>query len=73
MKIYVVIHENRHTDVAVYAFANEIDAIERAHEIVEEYDDSDKTKEFTVGAPYLYYAACGAEGDNVCVEEIELR
>ena len=74
MKIYLVIHEDRHTDVEVEAFSDKEKSIEYArkrakscvHEdYLEDYQESD-----ILG--WLFFASYSGVGDSVRVIEVEL-
>jgi hypothetical protein len=66
MNVYLVILEDRHTDVQVEVFVTKGAAVGRAKQIVEEYDytptEPDKPVE---GWPF--HATLSGEGDRVCV------
>jgi hypothetical protein len=71
-RVFVVILEDRHIDVSVEAFAREVDAIERAREIVAEYDyKPDEVVDLIDG--WLFHALLSCEGDSVRVEELGVQ
>lgn len=73
-EVYLVILEDRHTDVEVRVFADRQDAIDHAEQIVEDYDyDDDKP---ALGNPpdgWLFHAVLSCEGDSVRVEKAEVK
>lgn len=71
MTVYLVILEDRHTDVQAEVFADREGALKRAAEIVDEYGyDTDQD---TSGTDWLFDAALSGEGDYVRVEEAEVQ
>lgn len=72
MKVYLVILEDRHTDPQVEVFLSPETAIERAEEIVEEYDYEPEEPE-TDARQWLFQATLSCEGDHVHVIEAEVQ
>ncbi len=72
MNVYLVILEDRHTDVQVEVFATKDAALARASQIVEEYEytppDPDRPVE---GWPF--HATLSGEGDRVRVEKAKVQ
>ncbi len=69
MTVYVIIWEDRHTDVIVEIYAREDAAMDRAHEITESYPDAE------ISPPpdgWMYHADLTCEGDSVRVERNEV-
>lgn len=68
MTIYLVIHEDRHVDVAVYPHRTEAAAIAHAKEIANSYDDA--TDEQV--AEWLFACRLSEESDYVHVVAAEM-
>jgi hypothetical protein len=72
MKVYLVILEDRHTDVEVQVYATAAAALRRTIQIMEQYDYTpDEPDEEIPG--WMYHATLSCEGDCVRVEEAEVR
>ena len=72
MKIYIVVHEDHHSDVAIHAYKSSGDAIVIAKKIIKDFDRFNCAKESKIPG-YLYFCTYGPEGDCVSVEEAELH
>ena len=75
VKLFMVIIEDRHTDVTVHPFSNEGVAIEEANRVAKELGrEHDFYEEHDYGKNdgWLYYANYSCEGDSVRVVEAEL-
>lgn len=81
MKLFAVIHEDRHDDVQVYLFYDETRAMVLAQSIVvdcgdEDYDpvgdEAAMSEEDLTAAGWLYYRPYNPEGDYVRVQSIEV-
>lgn len=69
MTVYLVIHEDRHTDVSVEVFTSQADAVENAEAIASDYDNA--VVEPVEG--WIYNARLSDEGDYVSVREVEVN
>lgn len=72
MKVYLVIIEDRHEDVWVEVYATAEAALERAREVVEEYDFTPEEPDLEIPG-WLFNTTLSDEGDCVRVEEAEVR
>ncbi len=73
MTVYLVILEDRHTDVQVEVFMRQEAAMKRAREIVEEYDFGDGGSDLPTSSEWLFGASLSHEGDYVHVEKAEVK
>lgn len=71
MKLYVVVCEDRHTDVLVKVYSTPEKAIASAKEFVEESGDPKDIEESNVEG-WLYSCVYSCEGDCVRVEKVIL-
>jgi hypothetical protein len=74
-KVFLVIIEDRHTDVTVHPFSDAGVAIEEAKRVAEEYGrENDYYEEHDYGKDdgWLFFARYTGEGDSVRVVEAEL-
>ena len=67
MQVFLVILENRHTDVQVEVFSDEAKAVERAKAIVEDYDYEPEEPDEEIDG-WIFNATLSPEGDAVRVE-----
>jgi len=78
VKIYIVMHQDRHTDVEATVFESKLDAIARAKEIEAEYnvdynDEDLGVDDNAIKAGWLYSCTFNHESDCVWVIESELN
>lgn len=74
MTIYLVVLEDRHSDVQIQCFAALVPAITRAKEITEHYRQQDnEPEETTEETGWHYSAVLTGEGDYIHVEEADLQ
>jgi len=71
MNLFLVILEDRHTDVHVEAYSTKEAAIERFKEIVADYDFTPEEPDKPIDG-WLAHATLSRDGDYIRVEEIEL-
>ncbi len=75
MKIYIVIIEDRHTDVTVHPFTTSETAISEAKRIAKEYcryEEDYEEHDYGKDDGWLFYAQYSCESDHVRVVEVEL-
>jgi hypothetical protein len=72
MTIFVVIIEDRHSDVEVLAYTGRDDAIKMARKTAKKYCCFEDSYEEDESAEH-FYATYSCEGDSVRVEEVELN
>ena len=73
-KVYLVITEDRHTDVQIEVWADKELALQRARKIATDMLSSWLGKLEIEDVPtWLYYARYSTEGDCVHVEEADIR
>lgn len=74
MKVYVSIHEDRHTDVDVRVFETLSVAVYYAKQVVEryDYDESEDVSDWSPPPEWLFHAYLSCEGDTIRVEEKEV-
>lgn len=71
--VFVVLIEDRHTEVEPYVFRDEDEAIEFAKEFVhQEARRAEDVEELEIDG-WLYYATYSVEADCVSVREVELQ
>lgn len=68
MKVYLVIHEDRHADVAVHVHRLAGKAVEHAKQIAAKYPDAEEERV----SSWLYACRLSSESDYVHVVESEL-
>ena len=71
-KIYIVIIEDRHTDVVVLAYKNKEEAIEAGKKMAKDYCGREEDYEEHQIEGWLFHAKYSCEGDSVTVQEIDL-
>jgi hypothetical protein len=69
MKVYLVVLEDRHTDVQIEVFAEQPAALARAAEIVAEYDHTPDEDDLEEASEWPYFRRVSVEGDCVTVDE----
>ena len=75
MELYIVIIEDRHSDVAVYPFSNKEKAIQEARRIAKKYcrhPEDYQEHDYGRDIGWLFYANYSCEGDHVLVVTAEL-
>jgi hypothetical protein len=72
VKVYLVILEDRHVDVQVEVYATAEAALDRAHDVVDEYGFTPEEPDAEIPG-WLFHATLSVEGDCVRVEEAEVR
>ena len=77
MTVYIVMIEDRHTDVEVEVYSDETRAIARGKELAQEYAGAGNEEEYLttemVKSGWLYNATYSCEGDSVSVQRKELK
>lgn len=76
MTIYLVIVEDRHTDVMVYPFSDCGTALNRARKMAKNncrFPDSYKEYDYGKDVGWLFYAEYSTEGDSVRVVAAEIN
>lgn len=75
MKLYVVIWEDRHTDVGVYLFSDSSKAIEWAEKQIKKTSDvipSNQVEPHQKRYGWIYYFCYSSEGDCISIVEKEV-
>ena len=73
-EIYIVILEDRHTDVQVFAYTNYDGAKKKADSIVKDYDYTDEEDfDYTYTDTFLFAAPLSCEGDHLSLNKITLE
>lgn len=72
MTVWLVILEDRHTDVQVEVYGTRADAIERAIAIVDDYDFQPEEPDVLPDG-WEFNATLSCEGDAVRVEKVEVQ
>lgn len=70
MEIYIVVVEDRHTDVEVHPFTDKEKAISKAKRVAKEYcrhEEDYKEHDYGKDVGWLFYAQYSCESDNVRV------
>jgi len=72
MKVYIVLINDRHTDIEVEAFSSDEKAIDYARKTAKEYCGSPEIYEESQISDWLFYARYSSEEDYVRVVEREI-
>lgn len=75
MKIYIIVHNDRHGDTAVHPFADISKAVEEAKKVAKQYCGREEDYEELGCAPQdiiIFYARYSSEGDHVMVIQAEM-
>ncbi len=75
MQVYVIVLEDRHTDVQLEAFADPDKAVARAKEIASSYHDGEdpEWQEMKYDNDWLYACRLTGESDCIRVEAVEVQ
>ena len=73
MEIYIVVVEDRHSNVGVIPFYNREAAIDRAREIAKGYCSFLEDYEENNYGGFIFHATYSCEGDSVSVSPVVIR